>query len=83
MEKVYDILFGICGANPLERERFYQYFKNTELPLEWRFQGKLGFGGKFYKTHEKMYVSCYPEDMNPKRMSVITRANNKLAQITP
>lgn len=81
MSKIYDILVKQCGANEDERLAFEKSFAEPNDIFEWRIQGKLGFGGKFYKTPEKMYVSCYPEDMNPKRMSIITKANKKLKDL--
>ena len=74
MKEIYDILVEMCGADENNRSQFDAVFPCSE----WRFQGKLGFGGKLYMSRNKLYVSCYPEDMNPTRMSIITRANKKL-----
>ena len=48
--KVYDILVAEAGANPRESDRadfIYQHCKAENGCLEYRFQGKLGFGGKY------------------------------------
>ena len=81
MEKVYEILIKDCGANQEQRLNFLAYMTNSDLPLEWRFIGKLGFGGKLYKQGKKMYVSCYPEDLNPERQEIINSVNEKLKAI--
>jgi hypothetical protein len=52
--------------------------------MEWRFQGLLGFGGKFWNEYSygekrpKWRVSCYTEDENPKTDKIIKETNEKL-----
>ena len=57
--------YNICGAPKLgtnDLDHFVDYFLNTQNP-EWRFQGKLRFGGKLYHQYSRgFYVSCYKED---------------------
>lgn len=78
--EIYDILVNYCGALESDWEQFKYHFPVSE----WRFQGKLGFGGKLYINDEgKLHVSCYKEDMNPKRMSILTRVNKKLSTLNP
>ena len=76
-EAVYDMLIqeGQIRTNvhtEWGRKAFVTYFLGGGI--EWRFQGSLGFGGKFYRGYQH-YVSCYPEDRSPKTDKVITRLN--------
>jgi hypothetical protein len=53
-------------------------------PTEYRFQGALGFGGKFRLRPsglEPHRVDCYPEDMNPTRRSIIEVTNKALSEL--
>ena len=87
--KVYDILVEECEAydGGHERENFlYHQMKETTPddpysgpPTEWRFQGALGFGGKFWRNNGKLYVNCYSEDSCPEREEMIEKANKRLA----
>jgi len=45
---------------------FIVEFTSKEPCTEWRFQGSLGFGGKF--RYPRMSVDCYPEDETPARL---------------
>lgn len=83
---VYDILVRECGAadgvsqwGP--RARFVYEFSREKPTTEWRFQGRLGFGGKLYCDHYEMRVGCYPEDVTPERNQMIERANSALQQL--
>jgi len=78
MKDIYDILVRVCGADEDKRLAFNSYLAEPDDFVEWRFQGKLGFGGKFYKIREKMYVDCYLEDKTPEREKIITEANKLL-----
>ena len=73
---VYDILVQECGASETERSNFLIAQSQDEIS-EWRFCGKLGFGGKFWRNPD-MYVNCYGEDMNSERMEIIFKANERL-----
>jgi len=73
---VYDVLVQECGASEEKREDFMMSQATDEIS-EWRFCGKLGFGGKFW-CNPDMYVNCYGEDMNSERMEIIFRANERL-----
>ena len=83
--KVYDILEDI-GASPRMRMAFVDDESRHEIH-EWRFEGKLGFGGKFWNEWsyiDKEYqwrVSCYSEDENPERLKIIEETNLKLNQL--
>lgn len=76
---IYDILVSQCGAP--EQDRFSFVCAQTDGAVsEWRFGGKLGFGGKFWCNGGRLYVSCYPEDLTPTRESLIQAANTALAE---
>lgn len=79
-EKIYDVLES-AGAEPRMRVPFVRDFMSNDPPSEWRFIGKLGFGGKFrYGTFcAPLYrVDCYPEDETPERLALIKDVNQKL-----
>ncbi len=46
---------------------------------EWRFQGKLGFGGKYYSGRN--VVDCYTEDRDDKTTKIIEELNEKLSNV--
>lgn len=74
--QVYDILIEECGAPVNGRISFVH--NHSEDFREYRFQGSLGFGGKLYGDHRKLWVSCYREDETPERLAMIERANKRL-----
>jgi len=87
-ERCWDILVEHAGAtsNPREKDYFVYlaYTDNKYDKLrEYRFQGNLGFGGKFYRNDGKLYVTCYAEDLNPNRIEIINKVNKLLEEITP
>jgi hypothetical protein len=84
-EKIWAILVEDGGAwNPpglrghFERDSFVRYV-TKENGVEWRFQGRLGFGGKFYNNMGMWYVNCYAENKNAETTAIINRINEKLA----
>jgi hypothetical protein len=77
---IYDILVKECGAFEEEREHFIIHQTTTEI-REWRFCGKLGFGGKFWNADDRLYVNCYNEDLTPERSKMIEQANKLLEKI--
>jgi len=85
--KVYDILVEI-GASETMRKAFVWTHTKDENQLEWRFQGKLGFGGKFWnewsylEEKPKWRVSCYSEDETSKREKIIEETNTKLCTLS-
>lgn len=76
-EVIWVILVAVCGASPDERDDFIPHAIRGS---EYRFQGKLGFGGKVY-IENPPWVSCYSEDENPERLRMIASANGLLAAI--
>lgn len=76
--EVFDVLVKHIGVRESERKSFVFYFGTPE----YRIGGKLGFGGKFKATDERLYVDCYPEDLTPKRKRAINKANKSLAKIS-
>lgn len=78
--KVYDMLVGIGGAFEDDRSNFvYHHCESKDGCDEWRFGGKLGFGGKYY-SRENM-VTCYSEDETPGRLELIKVLNKMLATL--
>lgn len=74
--EIYNILIKNCKADLNELENFVLYHvKNTMYP-EWRFQGNLGFGGKYYANNNR--VSCYSEDLNKYTLKIIEKTNLEL-----
>jgi hypothetical protein len=45
---------------------------------EWRFGGKLGFGGKFHMSKRRAWVSCYPEYESEELRALMASVNEKL-----
>ena len=80
-ERVYDVLEAVCGAWEGDRETFVRSQVCARPPKEWRFQGLLGFGGKFWASGGAWYVNCYREDETPELISMITKANTALSRI--
>jgi hypothetical protein len=82
--EILRILIEECGWNPSEtnREMFaYHYDKADHGPLEYRFMGALGWGGKLHMDGDRLYVTCYRENETPERLAMIERANRRLAEL--
>jgi hypothetical protein len=79
MNEVFNILVAEAGANENIRDQFACWW-NTK-GSEFRFQGSLGFGGKFWRNYEHWYINCYPEDESPQRLAVIEKVNNLLKEL--
>lgn len=77
---IYTILVEECGALEREREHFVYVQTDGDVP-EYRFQGDLGFGGKFWRNNGRWYVNCYPENETHERFMMIRRANIRLANL--
>ncbi len=80
-DAVWDILVRECGAQESMRADFvYWMVKGTS---EYRFQGKLGFGGKYWPNTYggNGTVSCYGEDYNQERARMMRAANKALRDL--
>lgn len=77
--QVYEILRQEVGRSITGEEDFIFWFEDTcDMNREFRFGGKLGFGGKFYRSGTRWYISCYREDETPEREAIIERTNARL-----
>lgn len=76
--KVFTILIRHCGAREADREVFIYHMNREPYPIEYRFCGKLGFGGKFWRSPDRLYVNCYPEHLDKERSTMIESANAEL-----
>jgi hypothetical protein len=82
MERAYDILVEHLGASTGNKHSFVKAYLETVRPaVEWRFGGRLGFGGKFWRNVGTISVSCYTEDNSPERTKLITKVNTLLAEL--
>jgi len=77
--KVYDILVEMAGADKAMRDSFVSHHTTDEDCCEWRFSGKLGFGGKYYSEVNR--VDCYPEDYSNDRKVLVKKINHALNDI--
>lgn len=78
--KIFDLLESIGGAHESMRSDFVH--NHTEATCdEYRFQGHLGFGGKYRRW--KNGVDCYREDETPERLDIIKRLNEALQKLQP
>ena len=88
---LWNILVNVCGApEHLRGDFLYRLKEHAERgtvgsaangPLEFRFCGRLGFGGKVYISGESVYVGTYPEELNDERRDVIVKANQELSKL--
>jgi hypothetical protein len=77
--KVYDILVSKGGACEISRQAFiYHHCESGYGCEEWRFGGKLGQGGKYRSTTNK--VDCYREDETPEINTIISEINTLLGE---
>ncbi len=72
--RVWSILVVFAGARLSQTDMFMHHAVVNGV-TEYRFIGKLGFGGKYYSDNR---VSCYPEDRTPERDEIIRITNEKL-----
>lgn len=78
--KVYDLLVSIGGAYEPDRDNFVYHHTESKYGCdEWRFSGKLGFGGKYRSGNNR--VDFYREDETPERIKLRDELNTALAQI--
>lgn len=84
--EIYDILVVIAGASESWRENFV-YHQTNGVISEYRFPGRLGFGGKFWRNMgiredgtwgERWYVNQYSEDETLESLDIIEITNRLL-----
>jgi hypothetical protein len=84
-DAVYDLLARTGNVPIFQRDKtaFTAYFGEPGWPStrEWRFQGHLGFGGKFWRNDGRHYVSMYREDSTPERERVLSSLNEAIEQL--
>lgn len=86
-EACYDLLVaeGHLRFDAHAKAYFVDYFMGPEAavpnPKEYRFQGHLGYGGKFWKTARGHDVTCYLEDRSQKRGEMIKTLNRKIGEL--
>ncbi|OHA54176.1 MAG: hypothetical protein A2991_02845 [Candidatus Terrybacteria bacterium RIFCSPLOWO2_01_FULL_58_14] len=83
--RVWDILVTHAGAPNDEpgwaRAQFVYHFTQGTIS-EYRFQGNLGSGGKFWcDRFEGWRVTCYPEDETVERREMIAVTNAVLREL--
>lgn len=80
---LYEVLVAECAARADDVDSFVLEFTKRDDPYgptqEWRFQGALGFGGKF--RYPRCTVDCYRENETPATLAMIESANQKLAEL--
>lgn len=82
--RVEELLRGECAGYYTGFEHYVT--RPCRWGHEWRFGGRLGFGGKFHMVaglRPRMYVSCYPEDETPERRDLVAKVNAELAALIP
>lgn len=83
-DAAYSILVRHAGARDDEWNRHSFIHHVTGGCMEYRFQGHLGFGGKFRNNGNNgdvPHVDCYKEHMDAKRNAVILATNAMLGEL--
>lgn len=84
-DEVYDLLVEHAGASNEITQRARFVIAQSKGCEEYRFGGRLGFGGKFHyhplAIECPIYVNCYHEDLNQTTAQVIYRTNNALTRL--
>jgi len=75
---IYNILVNKGGASESDRSNFIYHHTKNKCD-EWRFSGKLGFGGK-YRSNQNS-VDCYSEDETTERLILIEEINELLSTV--
>lgn len=78
---VYAVLVEIGGANPANQADFVHHYTTNLEVCEWRFCGRFGFGGKFYRTPHRCYVAYYSEDRTHDLDMQIDAMNERIADL--
>ncbi len=74
---IWDALVKYAGASERWREDFLAHRDHI---TEYRFQGRLGFGGKFWNCRA-WDVTCYTEDTTAEREEMIWKTNSRLRDL--
>jgi hypothetical protein len=80
---IYYVLVDHAGAWPRGHDNFVDV-QTDGYCAEYRFQGDLGFGGKFWNSRRgDWYVTAYEEDVKarPQRAGIIEATNAALAEL--
>lgn len=78
--KVYELLVSIGGASAEDVDNFvYHHTEAKDECTEWRFCGKLGFGGKYRSLTNT--VDCYSEDATVERIQLMEQLNRELEKL--
>lgn len=78
---VFDVLVQHAGARDGWMREDFLHHQTAGSTDEYRFQGGLGFGGKFWNCNGRWYVSCYPEDATEARRAALEATNAALADV--
>lgn len=78
---VYAVLVELGGANINNRADFVHHYTTNPEACEWRFCGRFGFGGKFYRCWDRCYVSMYSEDRTPEITTLLDALNQQIAAL--
>ena len=82
-EAAYEALVALAGASGRSEARD-EFIRHATRPggCEYRFQGMLGFGGKYHDPgYGVPYASCYPEDETPARKAAVAAVNTRFGAI--
>ena len=77
-DAVWDVLMELAGATEDWRADFVRHAGLNPTDLEYRFGGKLGFGGKARTDGRRWWVDCYPEDKTPERRAIVAAVNARI-----
>ena len=75
---IRQILSEECGYRQDERHDYFTHSVSERRDGEYRFQGYLGFGGKFYWGHDAYFVGAYSEDEDGATKLMAAKANQRL-----
>lgn len=81
LREVYAVLVELGRAHADTCEDFVSNYANNQSAIEWRFCGRFGFGGKFYRTPSRCYVSYYFEDRTSDLDVQIDAMNEQIAAL--
>lgn len=79
--KCWAILVQHAGAAAEDEGDFLRTVHQHPHFIEYRFFGVFGYGGKFWHYLGQLYISCYPEDATPERVTLIEKVNELLAEV--